>query len=95
MNTGETSTGKIEDLDIVIISNLQTTVAVYKLSDCFFIGGEILSELPEHPIYTSTLDQTNGFNGKANSDYRNTKYETYIHFVNACLSSSVKTYKKQ
>jgi hypothetical protein len=95
MNNNEISYGKIEDLDILFMTyhkNNETTVVMHKLSDCFLLGGQYPVELPQNPVYMAILDQKNGFNGTANSDFKNTKFEKYYQFVNACLASSIKTY---
>lgn len=91
------SFGKIEEVDLLFMvtyENNTTSVALFKLSDCFLLGGEVPVELPSFPIYLATLDQQKGFNGTANNEFKHTKFEKYYQYVNACLSSSVKTYKK-
>ncbi|WP_275175680.1 hypothetical protein [Bacillus tropicus] len=94
MSNHENSFGKIEDLDLLFMSyhkNNETTFMMYKLSDCVLLGEEYPVELPQNPIYVAALDQRNGFNSTANSDFKNTSYEKYCYFVNDCLASSVKT----
>ncbi len=94
MNEGQ-SFGKIEELDLLFMvtyENNTTSLALFKLSDCFLLGGEIPVELPSFPIYLATLDQQKGFNGTANNEFEHSKFEKYYQYVNACLSSSVKTY---